>query len=166
MLSTTFRDNDRIYGQGVAGFLKRCQIEEVRTAYGCPWQNPFVERFGDSLRREVLDHLIVLNQAHLERVLREYIEEFYHTDRPHQGLEGQVRLNRLPCWLDWDEKKDEPVVNGAKAKVVQRMFALACLGNGILAICRKMADTPPISTSKKNSHGTGLWLSVGFCFSL
>ena len=90
MLSSTFRDNDRIYGQGLAGFLKSCQIEEVRTAYGCPWQNPFVERFGGSLRREVLDHVIVLNQAHLERVLREYIEEFYHTERPHQGLEGQV----------------------------------------------------------------------------
>jgi len=38
----------------------------------------------------VLDHVIVINQAHLERVLREYIEEFYHTERPHQGLEGQV----------------------------------------------------------------------------
>lgn len=35
-----FRDNDRIYGQGVAGFMKSCQIEEVRTGYGCPWQNP------------------------------------------------------------------------------------------------------------------------------
>lgn len=85
-----FRDNDRIYGQGVAGFLKSCQIEEVRTAYGCPWQNPFVERFGGSLRREVLDHVIVLNEAHLERLLREYIEEFYHSARPHQGLGGQV----------------------------------------------------------------------------
>jgi transposase InsO family protein len=85
-----FRDNDRIYGQGLAGFLKSCQIEDVRTAYGGPWQNPFVERFGGSLRREVLDHVIILNQAHLERVLKEYIEEFYHADRPHQGLEGQV----------------------------------------------------------------------------
>jgi transposase InsO family protein len=85
-----FRDNDRIYGQGVAGFLKSCQIEEVRTAYGCPWQNPFVERFGGSLRHEVLDHVIVLNEAHLERLLKEYIEEYYHTERPHQGLEGQT----------------------------------------------------------------------------
>ena len=38
----------------------------------------------------MLDHVIVLNEAHLERVLREYIEEFYHSDRPHQGLGGQV----------------------------------------------------------------------------
>lgn len=85
-----FEINDRIYGQGVAGFLKSCEIEEVRTADGCPWQNPFVERFGGSLRREVLDHVIVLNEAHLERLLKEYIEEFYHTNRPHQGLGGQT----------------------------------------------------------------------------
>ena len=85
-----FRDNDRIYGQGVADFLKGSQIEEVRSNYGCPWQNPFVERFGGSLRRELLDHVIILNQAHLERLLKEYIEEYYHTHRPHQGLEGQV----------------------------------------------------------------------------
>jgi transposase InsO family protein len=85
-----FRDNDRIYGQGVAGFLKSCQMEEVRTAFRCPWQNPFVERFGGSLRREVLDHVIVLNESHLERLLKEYIEEFYHLHRPHQGLGGQT----------------------------------------------------------------------------
>ena len=61
-----------------------------------------------------------------------------------------VRLNRLPCWLAWDPQNDKPVVNAAKAKVVQRMFGLACLGDGILAICRKIAGTQPISTSKKN----------------
>ena len=83
-----FCDNDRIYGQGLAGFLKRCEIEEVRAADRCPWQNPLVERFGGSLRRDVLDHVIVLNEAYLERLLREYIEEFYHAERPHQGLDG------------------------------------------------------------------------------
>ena len=85
-----FRDNDRIYGQGVGGFLKSCQIEEVRTAYGCPCQNPCVERVGGSLRHEVLDHVIVLNEAHLERLLKQYIEEYYPTERPHQGLDGQT----------------------------------------------------------------------------
>ena len=55
-----FRDNDRIYGKGAAGFLKSCENEEVRTAYGRPWQNPFVERLGGSLRRELLDHMTLL----------------------------------------------------------------------------------------------------------
>ena len=59
-----FRDNDRIYGGGVREFLDSCSIEEVRTAYRSPRQNPFVERFGGTLRRELLDHVIVLGQGH------------------------------------------------------------------------------------------------------
>jgi DNA invertase Pin-like site-specific DNA recombinase len=61
-----------------------------------------------------------------------------------------VRFNRLPCWLEWDEKNDQAIVNEAKAKIVQRIFELACLGDGILAICRTLVEVPPISTNKKN----------------
>lgn len=61
-----------------------------------------------------------------------------------------VRMNRLPCWLGWDETTTKPVPNSAKAAIIRRIFGLACAGDGILAICRKLADTPPISTSKKN----------------
>jgi putative transposase len=87
-----FRDNDGIYGNGIRAFLDRCGIEEVRTAYRSPWQNPFVERFIGTLRREMLDHVIVLSQSHLERLLREFIEEFYHVARPHQGLDGDTPI--------------------------------------------------------------------------
>jgi putative transposase len=85
-----FRDNDGIYGNGVSSFLKRCGIEEVRTAYRSPWQNPYVERFIGTLRRELLDHVIVLNRMHLELLLTEFIEDYYHTARPHQGLDGET----------------------------------------------------------------------------
>jgi len=85
-----FRDNDGIYGNGVGEFLDSCHIEEVRTAYRCPWQNPFVERFVGTLRRDLLDHVIVLGQGHLERLLREFIEEYYHIARPHQGMDGET----------------------------------------------------------------------------
>jgi transposase InsO family protein len=84
------RDNDGIYGDGVPEFLKSCGIEEVPTAIHSPWQNPFVERFVGTLRRELLDHIIPLSQKHLERLLREFIEDYYHVERPHQGLAGET----------------------------------------------------------------------------
>jgi hypothetical protein len=85
-----FRDNDGIYGSGVRAFLDSCGITEVRVAYRSPWQNPFVERFIGTLRCEMLDHVIVLSQGYLERLLREFIDEYYHVARPHQGLDGNT----------------------------------------------------------------------------
>jgi putative transposase len=82
-----FRDNDGIFGNGVQAFLENCGITEVCTAYRSPWQNPFVERFIGTLRREMLDHVIVLSQGHLVRLLLEFIKEYYHVARPHQGLD-------------------------------------------------------------------------------
>jgi transposase InsO family protein len=84
------RDNDDIYGHGVPAFLERCGIEEVPTAFHCPWQNPYVERFIGTLRRELLDHVIPLSRGHLERLLQEFIEDYYQTERPHQGLGGET----------------------------------------------------------------------------
>jgi len=90
-----FRDNDGIYGNGVRAFLEACGILEIRTAYRSPWQNPSIERFIGTLRRETLDHVIVLSQSHLERLLREFIEEYYHVARPHQGLNGNTPVSQI-----------------------------------------------------------------------
>jgi len=87
-----FRDNDRIYGHSVRTFLNSCGIREVRTAYRSPWQNPLIERFIGTLRYELLDHAIVLSQEHIERLLQEFIEEYYHVSRPHQGLGGETPI--------------------------------------------------------------------------
>jgi len=84
------RDNDGIFGYGVRAFLDSCGIKEVRTAHESPWQNPYIERMIGTLRRELLSHIIVVNQQHLERLLREYLEQYYHTARPHQGLHGET----------------------------------------------------------------------------
>ena len=61
-------------------------IHQILTAPRAPWQNPFVERLIGSIRRECLDHFLILNEAHLRRVLRAYIG-YYNTARPHQSLD-------------------------------------------------------------------------------
>jgi putative transposase len=101
-----FRDSDGIYGGGVRKFLDSCDIEEVRAAYRCPWQNPFVERFIGTLRRELLDHVIVLSRGHLDRLLREFIEDYYHVARPHQGLDGDTPIPQ--------PKADAPITGPTK----------------------------------------------------
>ena len=53
-----------------------------------------MERFIGTLRRELLDHVIVLSQRHLERLLREFIEDYYHAERPHQGIGGETPIPR------------------------------------------------------------------------
>jgi putative transposase len=87
-----FRDNDGIYGHGVALFLRRCGIREVRTAPQSPWQSPYIERFIGTLRRELLNHVTVRSDAHLERTRREFVEECYHVARLHQGLGGETPI--------------------------------------------------------------------------
>jgi len=109
-----FRDNDGIYGNGVRAFLDSCGIEEVRTAYRSPWQNPFVERFIGTLRRELLNHVIVLSQSHLERLLQEFIKEYYHVARPHQGLDGGTPIpHTMPPEISGPSKLvSTPVLGG------------------------------------------------------
>ena len=61
------------------------QIEAARTSFRSPWQNGVAERFVATVRRELLDHVIVLNERHLRRLLESFIG-YYHQDRTHLGL--------------------------------------------------------------------------------
>ena len=61
------------------------RIRELIIAPRAPWQNAFAERVIGSIRRECLDHVIILSEAHLGRVLRAYLA-YYNTARPHQSL--------------------------------------------------------------------------------
>ena len=80
------RDRDAIYGDWFRRRVKNMGIEEVLTAYRCPWQNPYSERLNGSIRRECLDRVIIFSEAHLRRVLKEYFE-YYNHYRVHQSLE-------------------------------------------------------------------------------
>ena len=86
------RDNDGIYGNEVPDFLNGL-IEDVPNSFQSPWQNPYVERFFGSLRRELLDHVIVWNASHLEKLLAEYVD-WYENHRLHQGLAGLAPNDR------------------------------------------------------------------------
>jgi transposase InsO family protein len=79
------RDRDSIYGEFVRRRIESLGIEDVITAPRSPWQNPFVERVIGSIRRDCLDHVIVFNEQHLRRILREYFN-YYHTCRTHLSL--------------------------------------------------------------------------------
>lgn len=79
------RDNDRKYGPLFARVAAAMGIAELRTAYRAPRQNATCERFLGSVRRECLDHVPVLGERHLRRVLREYAD-FFDRARPHQAL--------------------------------------------------------------------------------
>ena len=83
------RDRDGIYSPYFADRVRGMDIEEVLIAPRSPWQSPYVERMIGSIRRECLDHVLVINEGHLLRVLREYFA-YYHDSRPHQSLEGNA----------------------------------------------------------------------------
>jgi putative transposase len=87
------RDRDQIYGEHFRCRVVGMGIEEVVTAAQSPWQNPYAERLIGSIRRECLDHLIVLNEMQLRRILREYFA-YYNEVRPHQSLEKNSPLRR------------------------------------------------------------------------
>ena len=74
------RDRDSIFGGEFRQRVKDMGTTEVLTAPRSPWQNPFAERLIGTIRRELLDHVIVLNEGHLRRRLRSHLR-YYHGSR-------------------------------------------------------------------------------------
>jgi putative transposase len=87
------RDRDQIYGERVRRVVKALGIQEIITAPRSHWQNPYAERLIGSLRRECLDHVIVLDERHLLRILGEYFR-YYNTSRCHLSLVGDAPEGR------------------------------------------------------------------------
>jgi transposase InsO family protein len=88
-------DRDSTFSVEVVSTLKSFGIKPTRTAYRSPWQNGVAERWIGSVRRELLDHVVVFNERHLRRLLRDYIA-YYHDDRTHLGLDKQTPARRHP----------------------------------------------------------------------
>ncbi|GAG33040.1 unnamed protein product, partial [marine sediment metagenome] len=78
-------DNDAIFSPAVTSAIKSFGIDPKRTAFRSPWQNGTAERVVGSVRRELLDHVVVLNEDHLRRLLREYVN-YYNAERVHTSI--------------------------------------------------------------------------------
>ena len=87
------RDRDQIYGAVVTRRLRAMGIRDKPTAPASPWQNGFAERLIGSIRRECLDHIIVLGEAHLRRILKSYAD-YYNGVRTHRSLNEDAPVSR------------------------------------------------------------------------
>jgi integrase-like protein len=102
------RDRDCVYGEVFVRRLRAMGIRDRPTAPRSPWQNAYAERLIGSIRRDVLDHVVVLGEGHLRRLLRSYMT-YYNETRTHLSL-----------------SKDAPVPR--KVRSMGRIFALPHLG--------------------------------------
>ena len=87
------RDRDGIYGADFVHRVEGLGLEQKLIAPRSPWQNPMFERLIGSIRRECLDHVIVLNGPHLRQILSDYLA-YYHQDRTHRSLDQDCPLAR------------------------------------------------------------------------
>ncbi|PYU21396.1 MAG: integrase [Acidobacteria bacterium] len=87
-------DRDAKYGLEVPIAVRSMAIRPVRTSLRSPWQNGIAERWVESCRRDLLDHVIALNERHLKRLVSEYVR-YYHEDRAHLGLDKQTPAGRV-----------------------------------------------------------------------
>jgi len=87
------RDRDRIYGAVVTRRLRAMGIRDKPIAPASPWQNGFAERLIGSIRRECLDHIIVLGEVHLRRILKSYAQ-YYNGTRTHLSLNKDAPISR------------------------------------------------------------------------
>jgi putative transposase len=86
-------DRGANFNEDVVCTVKSFGIQAKRTSFRSPWQNGVAERWVGSCRRDLLDHVIVVNERHLRRLLNDYVR-YYHEDRTHLGLDKQTPMGR------------------------------------------------------------------------
>ena len=89
-------DRDGKYGLEVPAAVSSLNMRPIRTSFESPWQNGVAERWVESCRRDLLDHIIPVNERHLKRLLSEYVS-YYHEDRTHLGLGKGTPEKRIPA---------------------------------------------------------------------
>jgi putative transposase len=89
-------DRGASFNEEVIDTVKRFGIQPKRTRFRSPWQKGVAERWVGNCRRDLLDHVIVVNERHLKRLLNEYLS-YYHEDRTHLALDKQTPTGRVPA---------------------------------------------------------------------
>jgi putative transposase len=92
-LRDLLRDGDKCHGEKFSEAAQWLGIWEILTAPQSPWQNAYVERLIGSIRRECLDHVIILNETGLRRILKSYFE-YYERSRTHLSLNKDAPISR------------------------------------------------------------------------
>ena len=113
------RDRDGIYGNDFRERVEGMGIKEVLTAPRSPLQNPFAERLIGSVRRECLDHVIVINRRHLRRMLASYFD-YYHRSRTHLGLDKEAPIEREVQGPECGKIVEFPAVGGLHHRYERR----------------------------------------------
>lgn len=107
------RDGDTKYGAAFDRAAEGADIEIVQIAPSAPRMNSVCERFLGGVRRECLDHIIILGEDHLRSVLGEYVGGYFNTARPNQGIGQRIPLRRRATTSDSAGKIVAfPVLNG------------------------------------------------------
>lgn len=109
-------DNDAVFVcDSFQTFLSNMGIKSKRISYYSPWQNGIAERVNGIIRQELTNHIIPINEAHLYRLLREYVNDYYNTHRTHQGIDCKTPIP-LPKYISTNisesKLKSKPVLNG------------------------------------------------------
>jgi transposase InsO family protein len=97
-------DRDSKFSADVVSRVEAMGFQPVRTAFRSPWQNGVAERWIGSVRRDLLNHVIVLNRRHLRRLLNEYIR-YYHEDRTHLALGKDTPGGRVTASVPPNRRK-------------------------------------------------------------
>ena len=114
------RDRDKIYGEDFQERVRGMGITEVKIAPQSPWQSPFAERLVGSVRRECLDHVIVLGEQHLRKILASYFD-YYLRSRTHLSLSKDAPLSRGVHGPDAGGVVELPQVGGLDHRYERRV---------------------------------------------
>ena len=113
-------DRDAKFDLDVVVAVRAMGSQPTRTSFQSPWQNGVAERWVGSCRRDLLDHVIALNERHLKRLLAEYVR-YYHEDRTHLGLGKETPHRRAAQW----QRGSERVVSQSRLGGLHHRYDLA-----------------------------------------